>query len=403
MTVNAASFANFGVEHDPGIAPNAPALRFVLVAGEASGDQLGAALIAAIAQRNPNATFEGVAGPEMRAAGCVAWHDADELAVMGVTEVIQHLPRLLKLRRDLVQRITADPPAVVVGIDAPDFNLGLETRVKAQSVRTVHYVSPSVWAWRKRRVNTVRAAADLVLCLLPFEPGFYAGHRVRAEFVGHPLADAIARDWDKDASRQHLALPPGPLLAVLPGSRSSETRQLAPVFGETMAWLRQQRPDLNFVVPLVRGRGGVIARDALSQYGLGSAVVFIEGQSREVIGAADAVLAASGTAVLEAALIKRPTVVAYRTARSTAFLLRILKLIDLQYYSLPNLLAGRELFPEFIQEQVTPENLGPAVLAQLAAAEVGGDWYDACVDLHTQLAQDASARAAELVLQLATH
>jgi lipid-A-disaccharide synthase len=391
------------VELDPGIAPTGHRLRVVLVAGEASGDQLGAALISAIARRNPTAIFEGVAGPEMRSAGCESWYDADELAVMGLTEVVRHLPRLLGLRRDLVRRILADPPDVVIGIDAPDFNLGLETKVRAHGVPTVHYVSPSVWAWRKRRVYAVRAAADLVLCLLPFEPGFYAGHQVRAEFVGHPLADAIPPVWDKAASRHRLGLPDGPLVALLPGSRSSETSRLAPIFAETVAWLRQRRPDLGFVVPLTPGRAGEIARHALCQDGLASAVVFIEGQGREVMGAADTVLAASGTAVLEAALIKRPTVVAYRLAQSTAFLLRALNLVDLKYYSLPNLLTDRELFPEFIQEQVTAEQLGPAVLAQLEAAGARGDWYDACVDLHTQLAQNASASAAELVLQLTTH
>lgn len=391
------------MEFDHGIPPTRQGLRVVLIAGEASGDQLGAALMGAITQRNPTAVFQGVAGPEMRSAGCESWYDADELAVMGVTEVVRHLPRLLGLRRDLVRRINANPPDVVIGIDAPDFNLGLEAKVRAKGIPTVHYVSPSVWAWRKRRVKAVRAAADLVLCLLPFEPSFYAGHQVRAEFVGHPLADAIPPVWDQAASRHRLGLPEGPLVALLPGSRSSETSRLAPIFGATAAWLRQQQPELSFVVPLTPGRGGAVAREALSQAGLESAVVFIEGQGREVIGAADTVLAASGTAVLEAALIKRPTVVAYQVAKSTVFLLRALKLIDLKYYSLPNILTDREIFPEFIQEQVTAEQLGPAVLAQLKAVGTHGDWYDACVDLHAQLAQNASASAAEFVLQLTTH
>ena len=374
--------------------------RIVLVAGESSGDLLGAGLIDAIAERYPDAVFEGVAGPEMRRAGCTAWWDADALAVMGVTEVLKHLPRLLRLRRDLVRKITANPPDVVVGIDAPDFNLGLETRVRARGIPTVHYVSPSIWAWRQRRVKTVRAAADLVLCLLPFEPAFYASHSVRAEFVGHPLADDIPRVWDKPASRTRLGLPPGPLAAIMPGSRSTETSRLAPIFRETMGWLRQQRPELGFAVPLVAGRGGEIARQALSQDSAGD-VHFVEGQSRDVIGAADVVLAASGTAVLEAALIKRPTVVAYKLAASTAWLVRTLNLIDLKYYSLPNVLSDSELFPEFIQEQATAERLGPALLAQLDAAGSGGAWYDACVDLHERLARGASRTAAALVLEIA--
>ena len=372
-----------------------------MIAGEASGDQLGAALIRAIRQRLPDAQFEGVAGPAMVRAGCRAWHDADALAVMGVAEVVKHLPRLLRLRRELAAKIIADAPAVVIGIDAPDFNLGLEAKVRAHGVPTVHYVSPSVWAWRSRRVKAVRAAADLVLCLLPFEPAFYQSHGVHAEFVGHPLADEIPRVWDREQSRRRLGLPAGPLLAVLPGSRSTETSRLAPVFAATLEWLRAQRPELGVVIPLAPGRGGEVARGVLSTAALNPAPVFVEGQSREVMGAADAVLAASGTAVLEAALIKRPTVVAYRLAPATALLFRVFNMVDLPYYSLPNLLAGKELFPEFLQEQASPGRIGPAVLQQLQAATGDGDWYDTCAQLHGELAQGASARAAELVLALA--
>lgn len=215
--------------------PSSLAPRIVMIAGEASGDQLGAGLIEAILQRQPNARIEGVAGPAMIKAGCQAWHDADALAVMGIVEVLKHLPGLLRLRRQLAQRIIADPPDLVIGIDAPDFNLGLEAKVKAHGIATVHYVSPSVWAWRERRVKAVRAAADLVLCLLPFEPEFYQSHQVRAEFVGHPLADEIPQQWDKTQSRQRLNLPAGQLLAVLPGSRGTETSRLAPVFARL--WL----------------------------------------------------------------------------------------------------------------------------------------------------------------------
>ncbi|MEE8308741.1 MAG: lipid-A-disaccharide synthase, partial [Gammaproteobacteria bacterium] len=233
-----------------------------------------------------------------------------------------------------------------------------------------------------------------------FEPAFYKAHGVRAEFVGHPLADEIPQAWDKAESRQHLNLPAGPLLAVLPGSRSTETRRLAPIFAATLEWLQAQRPDLRYVVPLAPGRGGEIARAVLSEAVLDPAPVFVEGQSRHAMGAADAVLAASGTAVLEAALIKRPCVVAYRFAAFTALVFRTFKLIKLDYYSLPNLLTQQELFPELFQEQATPAMLGPAVLKQLQAAGDDRDWYDTCVQLHNELAQNASARAAELVLKL---
>ena len=371
-----------------------------MIAGEASGDQLGAALIDAILQRQPNAQIEGVAGPAMVQAGCRSWHDADALAVMGVAEVIKHLPELLGLRRQWVERIIADPPDVVIGIDAPDFNLGLEAKVRAAGIATVHYVSPSVWAWRPGRVKGVRAAADLVLCLLPFEPDFYKSHGVHAEFVGHPLADEIPRAWDRAESRRCLGLPPGPLLAVLPGSRSTETSRLAPIFAATLEWLQVRQSDLRYVVPLAPGRGGEIAHEVLSRAALNPKPTFVEGKSREVMGAADAVLAASGTAVLEAALIKRPTVVAYRLAATTALLFRVLKLVDLEYYSLPNLLTEQELFPEFIQEKAHPAMLGPAVLEQLQAARDDGGWYDTCVQLHDRLARNASARAADLVLSL---
>ena len=375
-------------------------LNVGLIAGEASGDLLGAELMGALREQHEDVRFAGIAGPQMQSAGCECWYPAEELAVMGLVEVLKHLPRLIKLRRELISRLRNDPPDVLVGIDAPDFNLSLEAAVRAAGVTTVHYVSPSIWAWRQRRVKLVRRAADLVLCLLPFEPDFYAGHEVEAHFVGHPLADRIPMQWDRSETRRALNLTDQPCLAVMPGSRSVEINHLMPAFVATMAWLQRQRPGLRFIIPAMGAAGRRLITGYLQQHALDPSPIVLEGRGRDAIGAADAVLCASGTATLEAALIKRPMVVAYRISAPTAAIMRTFRLLKIQHIALPNLLLGRELFPEFIQERVTPELLGPAVLNQLDAAAQGGDWYDACLQIHRDLARDASRRAAASILNI---
>jgi lipid-A-disaccharide synthase len=375
-------------------------LRVGMVAGEASGDNLGAALIHALRAQHPDVEFFGVAGSRMAAAGCEVWESADVLAVMGLTEVLKHLRRLLRLRRTLVRRFAAARPDVVIGIDAPDFNLGLERRLKRQGIATVHYVSPSVWAWREGRVKGIRAAADRVLCLLPFEPEFYRDHQVEAVFVGHPMADEIGMDVDQERARRRLGIAEGPLLALLPGSRQGEVARLGPILAETAAWLGLRRPDLTFVVPAASPAVGRQFAACLDDARVVERVRIVDGQAREVMAAADAVLCASGTATLEATLLKRPTVVVYRLSRLTWFLVATLGWVRVRHVALPNLLAERPFVPEFLQDDARPERIGPAVLQALDSAGSPGDWYDACAEIHRRLRRDASAGAATAILKL---
>jgi lipid-A-disaccharide synthase len=372
-----------------------------VVAGEASGDNLGAALITALRARSPDARIIGVAGPRMRAAGCEALADAEELAVMGLTEVLRHLPRLLKLRRGLITRFTAARPDVFVGIDAPEFNLGLAARLKAQGIRTVQYVSPQVWAWRQGRVRGIGEACDRILCLLPFEPPFYERHGIAARFVGHPLADQFPMEPDRGAARAGLGLPAGEtVVAVLPGSRMGEVSRLAAPFAGAAAWLSARRPGLRFVAPMVNAAVRARFEAAWAQAAPGVPVQIVDGRSRDVLAAADVVLVASGTATLETLLSKRPMVVAYRLGAVTAFLLQRLGLVKVQHFSQPNLLAGREVVPEFFQDAATPEALGAAVLDWLESPERVVPLQATFADVHAQLRRGGADLAAEAVLEL---
>ncbi len=373
---------------------------FGLVAGEASGDNLGGPLIEALAAREPGSRFFGIAGPRMVAAGCEAWYPADALAVMGLAEIVRHLPRLLRLRAHLLQRLTEAGPDLFVGIDSPEFNLRVAADLKRRGIPTVQYVSPQVWAWRQGRVRTIGQAVDLVLCVLPFETDFYAAHGVRAVFVGHPLADRIPWRSDPTAARAALGLPAGgALLAVLPGSRRGEVSRLGPQFAATLAWLHARRPDLGFVAPMAGAAVRQAFEQALIELAPGVPVHLVDGRAQEAIAASDAVLLASGTATLETALVKRPMVVAYRVAPLTGWLLRDLKLVKTEFFSQPNLLARRALVPEFFQEQVRPDVLGPAVLAQLERPDRDA-LTQAFEAIHVSLRRDASERAAEAVLEL---
>ncbi|MCJ7451211.1 MAG: lipid-A-disaccharide synthase [Steroidobacteraceae bacterium] len=378
----------------------AQAGSFGLVAGEASGDNLGGPLVEALASRAPGSCFYGIAGPRMAAAGCEAWHDADELAVMGLAEIVRHLPRLLRLRRELIARLVAAAPDAYVGIDSPEFNLRVAKVLKSRGVPTVQYVSPQVWAWRQGRVRTIGNAVDLVLCLLPFEADFYRAHGVRAEFVGHPLADRIPMASDRDAARAALGLGDGAaVVAVLPGSRRAEVGRLGPPFAATIAWLASRRPDLRFVAAMAGDAARTSFSESLALHAPGVDVRVVDGQAQACMAASDAVLLASGTATLEATLVKRPMVVAYRVAPLTNWLLRGLKLVKTEYFSQPNLLGGRALVPEFYQGQVRPEVLGPAVLQQLERPDLR-ELTEAFTDIHQALRREASARAAEAILEL---
>jgi lipid-A-disaccharide synthase len=374
-------------------------LRVAVVAGEHSGDQLGAALIGALRERVPQVSCFGVAGPKMIAAGCEAWARSDELAVMGLAEVLRHLPRLLRLRAQLIRRFTAARPDVFVGIDAPEFNLGIARRLKQAGIPTVQYVSPQVWAWRQGRVHGIGRSCDLVLCLLPFESDFYVRHGVRAVFVGHPLADQIPLPADRDGARRALGFDPQvPLIALLPGSRIGEVARLAAPFAAAAAHIRAQRPAWQFVAPMA----SIAVRDTfakvIAQVPDAPEIHVRVGESQRALAACDAALVASGTATLETLLTGRPMVVAYRVSAVTAFLLRSMRLVKVQYFSQPNLLAGRRLVPEFFQEQVSGAALGDALLREVEDCDHMRELLDEFAAIHRALRSDAAGRAAQAIL-----
>jgi len=377
-------------------------MKIGLVAGEASGDLLGAGLIRAIHEREPNASFEGVAGPEMVAAGCEPWEEAEALSVMGLVEPLRVLPKLLQLRRTLAKRWIDSPPDVFVGIDAPDFNLGLETRLKAKGIPTAHYVSPSVWAWRQGRIRKIRKAADCVLCILPFEKRFYEEHDVQAEFVGHPKADKAPKYANMADARRKLGMDPdASVVAVLPGSRSSEVSRLGPIFARAAALLCDRQPSLRFITPVATPKLRRMIEAELEDAGVAASFMLLDGQSEDAMAAADVVLLASGTAALESALLCKPTVAAYQIAAMSMAIVRAFKLSKLEYYTLPNLLTETPLVPEFIQEDATPEALANAVDRLLASPEQAAAVRERFATLRAELALGADQRAADAVLSLA--
>ena len=372
-----------------------------LVAGESSGDTLGAALLAALRARVGELRAFGIAGPKMRAAGCEVWADSHSLAVMGLIEPLAHLPRLFALRRRLVRDFVRTRPHVFVGIDAPAFNIGLEAQLRRAGIPTVQYVSPQVWAWRQGRVRSIAAACDLVLCLFPFETAFYGQHGVRAEFVGHPLADQIPLTTDRAAARQALGLAPGAtVIALLPGSRLGEVQRLGADFLRAALWLTAQRPDVTFIAPMASAGVRAVFAAQRARVAPGLAVQLFEGLAQPSLIAADAVLVASGTATLETLLVRRPMVAAYRFSAPTAFLLRRLGMVKVQHFSHPNLLTGQSLVPEFLQEAVNGEDLGRALLQQLTDV-AGRARLDAqFLAVHQQLRVGAADRAAQAILRL---
>jgi lipid-A-disaccharide synthase len=371
-----------------------------LVAGEHSGDQLGAGLVRALRQRLPQARFVGVCGPKMIAAGCEAWTSSDRLAVMGIFEVVKHLPDLLRLRREIRRRLLADPPDIFVGIDAPEFNLGLARKLRRTGMRTVQYVSPQVWAWRQGRVRSIAESVDLVLCLLPFEQRFYEKAGVRAEFVGHPLADQVPLVPDRAAARRELGVGVGELVAVLPGSRMGEVSRLAPDFVGAVQWLHERRPRMQFVAPMANARVRAEFERVVASRAGSAPVKIIDGQAQTALAAADGVLVASGTATLETTLSKRPMVVAYRLGAMTSALLRSFGLFKAPFFAQPNLLAGRKVVPELFQEAVTPEALGAALLAQLDDPPGVTALERIFTEIHQQLRRDASALAADAIISV---
>jgi lipid-A-disaccharide synthase len=369
------------------VAVASPALRglprIAMVAGEASGDLLAAMLLAALKQRWPALAAVGIGGPRMAAQGFEAWWPHERLAVRGYAEVLRHYPALAAIRRQLGERLLHERPDAFIGVDAPDFNLGLAARLRAGGLRTVQFVSPSIWAWRPERVHQVGRAVDHVLCLFPFEPALYEAHGIAATYVGHPLADAIPLEVPRDASRRALALTNDDgVVALLPGSRRSEIAYIAPRLLGAAALMRRERPGLRFVLPVVPGLRPLI-EPMLQQLAPDAAVTLLDGHSHEALAACDVALVASGTATLEAALFKRPMVIAYNMHWLSWQWMRRQKLLP--WVGLPNILLRDDVVPELLQGEATP--------ARLARAALG--WLD-----DPQRAQAVSERFARLHLEL---
>jgi lipid-A-disaccharide synthase len=370
-----------------------------VIAGEHSGDLLGAGLVAELRQRFPSAQFVGVGGPLMQAQGMQSLVPMDDLAVMGLAEVLGRLPTLLRHRRLLVQHFLAQPPAVFIGIDAPDFNLPIAKRLKAAGIPTMHYVSPSVWAWRQGRIAGIKRALDHVLCLLPFEKSFYDKHQLAATFVGHPLADSIPMHSDRTSARQQLQLQLSEeqrLVALLPGSRSGELQRLGPIFLQTAQLLAARHPNWVFIAPMISPAREAQFQQLRQRIAADLPLQVVSGQARTVMAAADAVLLTSGTVTLEAMLIKRPMVVAYRFNWLSYLLIK--RLFKAAFFSLPNLLAARRLVPELVQSEVTAERLA-AEIEQLLK-QPNTELLAEFAILHQQLRQDADSLSADIAAGL---
>ncbi|MGO0307435.1 lipid-A-disaccharide synthase [Endozoicomonas acroporae] len=374
-------------------------LRIALVAGEASGDVLGAGLIREIKRHYPDAYCYGIGGPLMQSEGFDSVFPMERLSVMGLVEVLGRLRELLGIRKQLRERLIADQPDVFIGIDAPDFNLALERRLKAAGIPTVHYVSPQVWAWREGRLKKIRHSVDHMLALLPFEADYYRNHGVPVTFVGHPLADQISMNPDQDAARHTLGVSHGggPVIGLLPGSRKPEIAKLGQLFLETARLLRKDFPDARFLIPCANERRKKQLLPIVREFPDLDVTVY-DGQAQSVMAASDAILIASGTAVLEAALHKKPLVVSYKMAPLSFAI--ISRMVKVKYVALPNLLADKELVPEVLQDDATPENLRVLIKKAIEDQEYRGALEHSFKEIHHQLKQDASRLAYEAVMSV---
>jgi len=374
-------------------------MRIGLVAGESSGDLLGAGMIKALRHSVNDLEAEGIAGPNMVKEGCTALFPAEKLSIIGLVDALAHYRELRAIRNKLRDRFIANPPDAFIGIDAPDFNLTLLEQLRQAGIPTIQYVSPQVWAWRRYRVKKIARAVDCVLALFPFEAEFYREHNVPVKFVGHPFADQIPLATDKVVTRINLGLDEdATIIAMLPGSRVSEVKYLAETFLKTARYCYQQRQDIQFVVPFA----SQVVRDVFINVGGKLAeelpIIFVDGQAREVMGAADTILMASGTATLEAMLVKRPMVVAYRLSKLNYFILKMW--VKVKHFSLPNLLAGETLVPEYVQDAANPEVMGEKLLHYLNSPDDVKKIMDRFTEIHHSLRQDTDKQAAEAVLNV---
>lgn len=373
-------------------------VRIAMVAGETSGDLLASHLIAALKARIPDVSLFGIGGPRMCATGFDAWWPAEALAVMGFSDALKRYRELSGIRSALKRRLLAEKPDVFIGIDAPDFNLDLEVALKAGGVTTVHYVSPSIWAWRRGRIKKIRKAVAHVLALFPFEPPLYETAGIPVTYVGHPLADVLPMHPDRDAMREQLGVPLGvPVFALLPGSRQGELRLLADPFIRAARLIRESLPEARFLVPLATRETRLLFEEALYRCNAGDLPIrLLFGHAQDAMTAADGVLVASGTATLEAALLKRAMVIAYKLAPFSYFLMK--RMGYLPYVGLPNILAGRFVVPEFIQDAATPENLAQAMLAQYADKTQRAEIVAEFERQHRLLQQNTAEKAATAVI-----
>jgi lipid-A-disaccharide synthase len=376
-----------------------PSKRFALVAGETSGDLLAGLLLGGVRQRWPDLQSFGIGGPQMAAQGFDAWWPSEKLAVRGYVEVLRHYREIVGIRSQLQQRLLASArPDVFIGVDAPDFNLDLEAGLKAGGVRTVHFVCPSIWAWRADRVDKIRRSADHVLCIFPFEPDLLAQHGIAATYVGHPLANVIPVEPDRAAARARLGLrAEDTVVAILPGSRASEVQYLVSRFFAAAVHLKRERPGIRFVVPAVPALRERIEAAAHAA-GLGDALAVIAGQSHTALAACDVTLIASGTATLEAALFKRPMVIAYNMNWLSWQIMRRKQLQP--WVGLPNILCGEFVVPELLQDAATPQALSQAVLDWLDAPAKIASLQRRFTELHHTLRRDTAQLATDAIEQV---